>query len=92
MGNTLFFSNKTSNDIIYEKELKKMLADQAIFILTKENKKDYTSRYINESFIKQNIQDFTKNFYICGPDKMIEDIRNIFSKSGSMTESLVFEK
>jgi ferredoxin-NADP reductase len=90
-GNTLIFTNKTSGDIIYEEELKKMLADQAIFILTKENKKGYTSGYINESFIKQNIKDFTKHFYLCGPDKMIEDIRNILSKSGATTESVVFE-
>ena len=91
-GNTLFFSNKTSADIIYETELSDMLGRQAIFILTKENKAGYESGYINESFIKQNIPDFHKHFYICGPDQMIHDISATLTKLGAEPEAVVFEK
>jgi ferredoxin-NADP reductase len=91
-GNTLFFSNKTSGDIIYEKELLKMPGLQAIFILTKENKTGYECGYINESFIKKNVTDFDKRFYICGPDQMIADVRNILANLGAESDALVFEK
>ncbi len=91
-GNTLLFSNKTAADIIYEQELSGILGNQVIFILTKENKKGYKSGYINEDFIKQNIPDFHKHFYICGPDAMIQDIASIVSKLGAQPETVVFEK
>jgi ferredoxin-NADP reductase len=91
-GNTLFFSNKTSADIIYEQELKDMLGKQAVFILTRENKKGYETGYINEKFIEKNITDFNKHFYVCGPDKMISDILKNLEKSGAKTDALIFEK
>ena len=91
-GNTLFFSNKTAADIIYRKELKQLLGDMAVFILTKENKPGYINAYINEAFIKENITDFSKHFYICGPDKMVSDITNILQQAGAATDTLVFEK
>ena len=37
-GNTLLFSNKTAADIIYEKELQSILGEQALLILTREEK------------------------------------------------------
>jgi ferredoxin-NADP reductase len=91
-GNTLFFSNKTSRDIIYEPELSEMLGDQAIFILTKENKPGYKHAYLNGSFLKENITDFYKHFYICGPDPMIQDINSILTKLGAEPETVIFEK
>ena len=91
-GNKLFFSNKTAADIICEQELIEMLGENAIFILTKEINAKYKSGHINEDFIKQNITDFHKHFYICGPDPMIAAIASILGKSGAETDSVVFEK
>jgi glycine betaine catabolism B len=91
-GNTLYFSNKTSGDIICEQELSDILGSQAIFILTKENNPKYKTGPINENFIQQNIPDFHKQFYICGPDAMISDITSILERSGAEPDSVVFEK
>jgi glycine betaine catabolism B len=91
-GNTLFFSNKTSQDIIYERELSEMLGNQAIFILTKEKNPGYKHAYLNESFLKENITDFHKHFYICGPDPLIHDINSILTKLGAKPETVIFEK
>jgi ferredoxin-NADP reductase len=91
-GNTLLFSNKTSRDIIYEKELSLMLGNQAIFILTEENKPGYISGHINKDFIQKTIPDFHKHFYICGPDPMILDISGILTKFGVDPGTVVFEK
>lgn len=87
--NELFFSNKTSADIIMKDEFEKILGDKAHFILTQEgNKKEY----IDKAFLQKHIKDFSKPFYICGPDKMVEVISNILQESGAKPEALVFEK
>lgn len=91
-GNTLFFSNKTADDIIYEKEIKNILGNQAVFILTKENKEGYKYGHINENFIAENITAFNKHFYICGPDQMVIDLTATLKKFGVNADTIVFEK
>ena len=91
-GNILFFSNKTSGDIIYEQELKKILGKNAVFVLTQEEKQGFQKSYINGKFIKQNIPDMHKHFYICGPDKMVNDIVGLLQQAGADTDTVVFEK
>ena len=91
-GNTLFFSNKTSADIIYEKELKDILQDDTHFILTQENKPGYISSRLDKTFFENNKLDYTKHFYVCGPDPMINDISLILAGLGASADSVVFEK
>lgn len=91
-GNTLFFSNKTQADIIEENELKNILGENAVFVLTKEEKPGYIKSYINEAFIKKHVKDFSKKFYICGPDVMISDVAGILESLGADTDAVVFEK
>jgi ferredoxin-NADP reductase len=98
-GNTLFFSNKTSADIIYEKELQTILGPNAVFVLTKEgknltkeDKKEYLHARINREFLRQHVTDFHKPFYICGPDPMILEINGTLTGLGASPEALVFEK
>lgn len=89
-GSRLFFSNKTSGDIIYRQELEKMLGDAAVFVLTQE-RSPWAGR-INEGFLSKQSVDFSKPFYICGPDPMILEINSILQRKGAKPESLVFEK
>ena len=91
-GNKLFFSNKTSQDIIYQKELKDILGENAVFVITNEKKSPYATGYIDERFLTANIRDFTKHFYICGPDPMIKAISEILTKKGAEPEAVIFEK
>jgi ferredoxin-NADP reductase len=91
-GNTLFFSNNEQVDIIYESEFRDMLGDNAVFILTKENKAGYLKDYINKDFLQKHVDDFKKHFYICGPDAMVKDIIDTLNELGAPTETVVFEK
>lgn len=91
-GNRLFFSNKTSDDIIYEEELKLMLSDHAIFVVTEESGEGYPKGYIDERFLVENVEDFKKHFYICGPDPMIKAINDIVVGKGASADAVVFEK
>lgn len=91
-GNTLIFSNKTAADIIYEKELVEILGDNAIFTLTQERKEGYSNDRIDAAYIRRNIRDLKRHFYICGPDKMISDISDILGTVGVLPDTVVFEK
>ena len=90
-GNMLFFSNKTSNDIILEDELRDILGDQAIFTLTRENHPDYHYGHIDEEFLKKHIKDFNKEFYVCGTPEMTDEISKTLEKMGEPPDSVVFE-
>ena len=90
-GNVLFFSNNTTEDIIIADELKIMLGDNAIFTTTKE-KGEGEHRMINEAFLKDEVDDFKKHFYVCGPDPMVKEISETLEKLGAKMDSVVFEK
>lgn len=90
--NVLFFSNKTSDDIIYEDEFTTILGDNAHFIVTREKSNGYPQGRIDKNFLEKNIPDFNKHFYICGPDNMIADINEWLTSLGAKTEVIVFEK
>ena len=90
--NKLFFSNKTDNDIILEDELKTILGKNVHFVISRQKDSLHDKRRIDESFLKSEITDFTKHFYICGPDAMVLEITKILEKLGATTDSLVFEK
>ena len=90
-GNMLFFSNKTSNDIILEDELRDILGDQAIFTLTRENHPDYHYGPIDEEFLKKHIKDLNKEFYVCGTPEMTDEISKTLEKMGEPPDSVVFE-
>jgi ferredoxin-NADP reductase len=91
-GNVLLFSNKTEKDIILKDELKEMLGDNAVFTLTNEKSLKYESRFINEDFLKDYVNDWSKHFYICGPDPMVAAIKDTLQKMGAKMDEVVFEK
>jgi len=90
--NVLYFSNKTEKDIILKEELTRMMGKNAVYIVTDENTTRYQNAYINEEFLKMNIKDFGRNFYVCGPPKMVESINDLLVNLGAKVESVVFEK
>lgn len=91
-GNTLFFANKTAADIIYEEELTSILGQQLHNILSREKNEKYENGTINADYLRSHITDFSKHFYVCGPDKMIADINAALEKLGAKPDLVVFEK
>jgi ferredoxin-NADP reductase len=90
--NTLFFSNKTDRDIILKNELEVMLGDKAHFTITNQKNSKYDQRRINADFLKAEVKDFKKHFYVCGPDEMVKEINETLEKLGAKPDSVVFEK
>ncbi|HEY9363496.1 MAG TPA: FAD-binding oxidoreductase [Chitinophagaceae bacterium] len=91
-GNKLLFSNKTGRDIILEEELSSILGENAIHAITDEPHKDHHNGFINEQFLKNNVDDFSKHFYLCGPPKMVEALETCLVKLGASPDAVVFEK
>lgn len=91
-GNELFFSNKAAKDVIYHEELNGMLGSDVLYILTGEDNPSYLKGRINTEFLKQRISDFTKPFYVCGPDKMVSDLTGILTELGANPDAVIFEK
>ncbi len=89
----LFFSNKTTADIILRDELSSLMGGNVLYLITDEPAdKPYFNGFIDESFIKEHVNDFSKQFYICGPPSMTEKIQGILLKFGAFPEAIVFEK
>lgn len=75
-NNKLLFANKTKADIILEKEFEELLGDKFVNILSDEKTEGYHYGRVTEEFLKENITDFTQQFYICGPPPMIKEVEN----------------
>jgi ferredoxin-NADP reductase len=90
-GNTLIFANKTKADIILENELRNMLGNAFINILSDEKHKGYFHGMINEDFLKASIVDYDRNFYICGPPPMIDAVKKQLANLGVGENSITIE-
>jgi hypothetical protein len=90
--NKLIFSNKTHKDIICERELKEMFKENLILLLTNEKKEGYLNARINKDFLKENITDFTKHFYVCGPIEFVKNIKLGLIELGASFDKIVVEK
>jgi len=88
--NILYFSNETEKDIILKDELKDILGDHFINVITDEKTDQYINQFIDKDFLEQHISDFKKNFYVCGPPKMTEDITNALEELGANPDTLNF--
>lgn len=91
-NNKLIFSNKTSKDIILKDEFEKMLGSNFINTITEEKTAHYDNRKIDADYLKEKITDFSQYFYICGPDAMIESIKEILEKLGVSKEKIIIEE
>jgi ferredoxin-NADP reductase len=90
--NVLFFSNRKDEDVILGSELKSILGDNAHFLVTQQKDTKNDPRRIDEAFLKSEVRDFSRHFYICGPDPMIAGINNILTRLGARADAVIFEK
>ena len=92
VGHSLYFSNKTGKDVIMESDLQEMMKDNFVSVLTREEVEGHEHGRIDMEFLKNHIEDYSQNFYVCGPKKMVKDINELLEKLGANADALVFEK
>lgn len=91
-GQRLIFSNKHAKDIILEKEFREMLGSNFITTLTDETSVRHNNGRIDKQFLKKSIDDFSQNFYVCGPPKFVEEIVKNLKELGAKEEKIVVEE
>lgn len=89
--NTLVYTNRTSGDVIYDQELTRMLGKHMIKVFTREHTIGFIERRIDRNFIVDHVRDFSKPFYVCGPDEFVKRIIEILLELGASAETLVFQ-
>lgn len=90
-SNVLVFANKTKADIILENELKDMLGDAFINILSDEKISGYHYGRISEEFLKANLSGFDQQFYVCGPPPMMDALHKQLTNLGVGKNAITVE-
>lgn len=78
-------------DIIYKSKFEALLGDNFTNILSEEDSQQYASGYIDKEFIKDNISDLDKYFYVCGPPKMMEVVLDALNALDVSEENIIKE-
>jgi propane monooxygenase reductase component len=80
----LFFSNKTPQDVFLHNELKNILGDRYVDIITR----DENGQRIDEEFIQKSVKDLSQPFYVCGPPGFVDLIRDLLKKVGASEQMI----
>ncbi len=94
----LLYSNHNQEDIIFRQDLDQMGSAnkniRIVYTLTSPDidKQTWPGRigYIDDEMIRQEIQDYNERFfYICGPPRMVEGLRNVLRNKLSIQEDKI---
>ena len=91
-GNRLIFSNKTERDVILRDELEGAPGLETLFTVTHEDASPLARGRIDADFLKAHVGAFDQPFYVCGPDKMVEDVSEALQSLGAKPDAIVFEE
>jgi ferredoxin-NADP reductase len=78
----LLFSNKTLDDVFLRDELRDILSDRYLDIVTRADKRGTPSR-INADFLSKHIADLKQPFYVCGPPGFVESVQSALKEIGA---------
>src|SRR5581483_11658454 len=88
----LLFANKSVDDIILRDEFETMLGDNFINILDKSKDPKFLEGHIDKELLKKYTPDNVKYYYVCGPDKFVEDMVKYLTELGKDRSQIVIEE
>ena len=92
-GHTLIASHRTQTDIILRDEFEAMKGLNVLWTLTDDpDATGVEHTRIDEEFLKRHVADISQNFYLCGPDDMVKNLRGTLEGLGANAETLTWEK
>ncbi|SOE17895.1 hypothetical protein SAMN05877838_2800 [Hoeflea halophila] len=91
-GHRLIFSNKREADIILRNEFDAMLGLEVIYVLSDEKKDGFEHGRIDKDMLQRLIGSTDEQFYVCGPDDMVDDINAALKDMGADPDGLTFEE
>lgn len=91
-GHRLIVSNRTDADIILREEFEAMPGLQHLWVVTDQPDTKFFRGHIDEAFLRQQVGDLSQNFYLCGPDPMVNELRQTLGRLGARSDAVTFEK
>jgi len=91
-GHTLIVSNRAEADIILRDEFEAFRGLETIWTVTDDAASRLLHERIDETFLKAHLKDFAQNFYVCGPDGMVKQLRGTLKELGANVENVTWEK
>jgi len=90
-GSTLLFSNSKERDIILQDEWDAMRGLHTVYTLTDEHNDAYAHGQIDMAMLQGALSKRHEYFYICGPDPMIDAVRETLLEMGIRHDRIVTE-
>ena len=91
-GHTLIVSNRTEADIILREEFEAMRGLDVLWTVTGDAGSSLLHERIDAKFLRAHVKDFRQNFYLCGPDDMVKQLRGTLKELGADVENVTWEK
>ncbi len=92
-GHRLIASNRTREDIILREEFEAMRGLETLWTVTRDPEAPgVLHQRIDDGFLRRHVNDFGQKFYLCGPDKMVGQLRTVLTGLGADIASLTWEK
>ncbi|MBO9590588.1 flavodoxin reductase [Devosia sp.] len=91
-GNRLIVSNQTEKDIILRDEFEAMEGLETLWTVTNDQKSKLLQERIDADFLRRHIDNFDQNFYLCGPDPMVKDLRDFLEELGANVSNVTWER
>ncbi|MEO6014185.1 MAG: flavodoxin reductase [Devosia sp.] len=91
-GHSLIASNRTEADIILRDEFESFRGLDTIWTVTGDPKSKLLHDRVDANFLKAHIRDFAQNFYLCGSDPMVKELRETLKGLGASVENVTWEK
>ncbi len=88
----LILANKTESDIILKEEFEQLLNSNFVNILSQKKEDGYPHGHITKEFLKTNITDFSKKFYVCGPEPMMDAVTQQLYDLGVNEKAIIMEE
>ncbi|MEM5493225.1 flavodoxin reductase [Hoeflea sp. AS16] len=91
-GHRLILANKREADIILRDEFDAMPGLEVIHVLSEEKRDGFEHGRIDKAMLQRLIGSTGEQFYVCGPDGMVESINEALKDLGADPDGLVFEE
>ena len=91
-GHTLIASNRTEADIILRDEFESFRGLDTLWTVTDDPASSLLHERIDTKFLEQHVKNFDQNFYLCGPDDMVKQLRGVLKELGANVENVTWEK
>ncbi len=92
----LLYSNRTEKDILYEEELERLSKEldlTVVHTLTQEETEDAAAGRVDEELIRSHTARPSEyQWYLCGPQGLVEDMRSLLTQLGVLEERIRSEE